>query len=53
MVEVESFPRGFSVSPSRAKELRWQDGIRLRGRVDKDFSPHWHGSYGLQNIPGK
>lgn len=30
-----------------------QDGIHVQGRVDKDFSPHWHGSYGLQNIPGK
>eukprot|EP00434_Breviolum_minutum_P041616 symbB.v1.2.037022.t1/scaffold5359.1/size28108/2 len=30
-----------------------QDGIHVQGRVDKDFSTHWHGSYGLQNIPGK
>lgn len=42
--------RGFTPSVAYGAT---QDGIHLRGRVDKDFSPHWHGSYGLQNIPGK
>ncbi|CAJ1437174.1 unnamed protein product [Effrenium voratum] len=30
-----------------------QDGLRVRARVAKAFSPSWFGSYGLQNIPGK
>ncbi|CAL1173919.1 unnamed protein product [Cladocopium goreaui] len=42
--------RGFTPSVAYGAT---QDGVHLRGRVDKDFSPHWHGSYGLQNIPGK